>query len=194
MTQQRKLSSDDIPLGKTSDTDGSLTLVPWPKPEPTPRWARDLFIFLIKSFHYLSLEAFLNWYFIILIYTFLFPISTKGNLIPFKQGYTYTKGREQVSALSFTKVGQIKWFRMVWFHWRFLEKLSAGFHKGACAHEAVMEITVSVQASAGAHVRRNVCQRETLLHLFLWGNGEAKPLPAHTVTGAKTDLKNKTKN
>lgn len=49
-----------------------------------------LFLFLIKSFYYLSLDAFLNWYFIILIYKF-FPISTKGNLIPYKQGYTYIK-------------------------------------------------------------------------------------------------------
>jgi len=56
-----------------------------------------------------------------------------------------------------------------------------------------MEVTVSVEASAGAHVRSNVCQKETLLHLVLGGNGEAKPPPAHTVTGAKKDFKNKNK-
>lgn len=52
-----------------------------------------------------------------------------------------------------------------------------------------MEVTASVYASAGAHVRSNVCQRETLLHLFLGGNGEAKLPPAHTVTGAKKGFK-----
>ena len=44
--------------------------------------------------------------------------------------------------------------------------------------------------SLSAGVRRSTRQEEclseeTLLHLFLWGNGEAKPLPAHMVTGAK---------
>lgn len=48
-----------------------------------------------------------------------------------------------------------------------------------------------MEASAGAHIRSNVCPRETLLHLFLPGNEEAKPLPAHTVTGAKEDFKKK---
>lgn len=41
----------------------------------------------------------------ILIYKFFFPISTKGNLVPFKQGYTYM-GREQTSALSFSVLHQ----------------------------------------------------------------------------------------
>lgn len=45
---------------------------------------------------------------------------------------------------------------------------------------------------------QSTCQEEclaeeTLLHLFLQGNGEAKPRPAHTVTGAKRGFKRKKK-
>lgn len=69
---------------------GSL-LCPGQNQNPNPDEPEIFSFFLIKSFHYLSLDAFLNWYFIVLIYKFFFPISTKGNLVPLKQGYTYVE-------------------------------------------------------------------------------------------------------
>lgn len=46
----------------------------------------------------------------------------------------------------------------------------------------------------GARVRSNVCQRETLLHLFLRGNGEAKPPPAHTSDWSKIRFQKQKQN
>lgn len=89
VTHQGELDSGDIPLEKTSDRKTGSTLEPWPKPEPQSRWAMRFFFFKPKSWHYLSLEAFLNWYFTILICRFFFPVLTKGNLVPFGQVYTY---------------------------------------------------------------------------------------------------------
>lgn len=84
----------------------------------------------------------------------------------------------------FTKVSWTKQFRTVWFHWRLPENLSAGFHKGAwCTWSSYEGHSLS-----GAICRSTpgvMSVPETLLRLFLQGNGEAKPLPAHTVTGAK---------
>lgn len=89
------------------------------------------------------------------------------------------------------KLGRLNDSQWVGFTEGFQKNSQQDSTRGLGAHEAVMEVTASVSASAGAHVRRNVCQRETLLHLFLQGNGEAKPPPAHTVTGAKKRLKKK---
>lgn len=62
------------------------------------------------------------------------------------------------------RLNDSEWFGFTEGFWKNSQQDST---RGLGAHEAVMEITVSVQASAGAHIRRNVCQRETLLHLFL---------------------------
>lgn len=54
--------SGDIPLERLQIH--RLTAVPWPEPDPTQVSQEVCFVFFNqKSFHYLSLEAFLNWYY-----------------------------------------------------------------------------------------------------------------------------------
>lgn len=83
---------------------------------------------------------------------------------------------------------------MVWFHWKLLGKGSAGFHKGLVHMKQLWRLQSQCRrpqehASGGMSVTGRHCSTWSLEG----GNGEAKPLPAHTVTGAKKYLKKQNK-